>query len=238
MQSFSFEIGSELAHFRDPSSHAFLNTFIAPPPHTIIGLLGSCCGFSEHETENILSSAVKIGCKPFSLKGYLKDLVNMQNQKDKGNIRFPRARKFLVGANYKIYIATDAESLISKLQESVTSPKHVPYLGISDCLAYIRNVSRISEARETDLRETDGLVTITSTANNDKEVDYYVTIKNQGKMTVYPQLVRAPRSYKITESGREPMDYQTLLMSLNCNIHFKKKKLKGYLIDKEEVCLM
>jgi hypothetical protein len=105
-------------------------------------------------------------------------------------------------------------------------------------LAYIRNISGISEAREVDLKETDCIITMTSMVNTDKEIDYYVTIKEEGKMTVYPQLVRAPRLYKITDSGREPYDYQTLLMSLNCNIHFRKNKLKGYRIDKEEVCLM
>lgn len=238
MQSFTFEIESELAHFRDPNSHAFLNTFIAPPAHTIIGLLGSCCGFSELETENILSSDVKIGCKILSLKGYLKDLVNMQNQKGKKSIRFPRARKFLVGPKYKVYVTTTTAALISRLRESIISPKHVPYLGISDCLAYIRNISRISKAREIDLKETDSTITMTSMINIDKEIDYYVIIKEEGKMTVYPQLVRAPRSYEITDSGRKPHNYQTLLMSLNCNIHFRKNKLRGYRIDGEEVCLM
>ena len=238
MRSFSFEIESELAHFRDPSSHAFLNTFIAPPAHTIIGLLGSCCGFTEVETENMLSTDVKIGCRALSIRGYLRDLVNMQNQKGKMSIRFPRARKFIVGAKYKLYVATNKSGLISRLRESVASPKRVPYLGISDCLGYIRNISRISEARETELNETDSIITVKRSVTTDKELDYYVTIKEQGKMTVYPQLVRAPRLYKITSSGREPQDYQTLLMSANCNIHFRKKDYKGYLIDKEQVCLM
>jgi CRISPR-associated protein Cas5 subtype I-B len=238
MRSFSFEIESELAHFRDPSSHAFLNTFVVPPAHTIIGLLGSCCGFTELETENMLSSHVKIGCRALSIRGYLRDLANMQNQKGKMSIGFPRARKFIVGAKYKLYVAANTSDLISRLRESVTSPKHVPYLGISDCLAYIRNISRISEARETKLSETDTVISVKENVDTDKDLDYYVTIKEEGKMTVYPQLVRAPRLYKITDAGREPTEYQTLLMSVNCIIHFRKKGFKGYLLDKEKVCLM
>lgn len=238
MRSFSFDIESELAHFRDPSSHAFLNTFIAPPAHTIIGLLGSCCGFSELETENIISSDVKIGCRAISIGGYLRDLVNMQNQKGKTSIRFPRARKFIVGAKYKLYVATSTSGLISRLRESVRSPRHVPYLGISDCIACIRNISKISEAKETELEETDTVIPLMDVIHSHNELDYYVTIKEESKMTVYPQLVRAPRFYKITDSGRQPQGYQTLLMSVNCNIHFRKKRYKGYLIDKEQVCLM
>ena len=60
MLSFYFDIESEIAHFRDPTSHSFLNTFLAPPPHTVLGLLGGCCGYSEKETEDI-ARKVKVG---------------------------------------------------------------------------------------------------------------------------------------------------------------------------------
>lgn len=238
MKSFSFDIESELAHFRDPGSHAFLNTFVAPPAHTVVGLLGSCCGFSELETENILSPNVSVGCRVISISGYLRDLVNMQNQKGKMSKRFPRARKFIVGAKYKLYVATGKPDLILGLREAVESPKHVPYLGISDCLACIRNISKILEAKETELKETDMVIPMTHTFNTGNDLDYYVTIKDECKMTVYPQLVKTPRYYEISDYGRRPLGYQTLLMSVNCNIHFRRKIYKGYLIDKEQVCLM
>jgi CRISPR-associated Cas5-like protein len=95
MKAFYFDVESEIAHFRDHLSHAFLNTFLAPPPHTIIGFLGCCCGFTEKETENNLSSNVMIGCRILSVKGYLKDLVIMENQKGGSYVPFPRTRKLL-----------------------------------------------------------------------------------------------------------------------------------------------
>lgn len=96
MFSFHLDVESEIAHFKDPTSHAFLNTFLAPTPHTIIGFLGACSGFSEIETEE-LTKKLKVGCIVLRLKGFLKDLVIMDNQKGKQIVKFPRTRKFLVG---------------------------------------------------------------------------------------------------------------------------------------------
>jgi hypothetical protein len=39
MKAFYFDVESEIAHFRDHLSHAFLNRFLAPHPHTIIGFV-------------------------------------------------------------------------------------------------------------------------------------------------------------------------------------------------------
>src|SRR5688572_4105168 len=100
MKLFYFDVEAELAHFRDPLSHAFLNTFIAPPTHSIIGFLGNCSGFSELETEEKLDNTLSIGCKILSINGYLKDLVIMRNLKENENIGFPRKRKFLVNPKY------------------------------------------------------------------------------------------------------------------------------------------
>ena len=71
---FSFDIESEIAHFRDPLTHSFFNTFVAPPPHTILGILGSCLGYNEIEVEK-LGEDIKVGCIVIKLKGYLKDIV-------------------------------------------------------------------------------------------------------------------------------------------------------------------
>jgi CRISPR-associated protein Cas5 subtype I-B len=110
-----FDIESEIAHFRDPMSHAFLNTFLAPPPHTIMGFLGSCCGFSESETEQKITPDIKVGCKVISLNGYLKDLAIMENQKDKNKRKqFPRKRKLLVKPIYRIYVVMISNGLDKK----------------------------------------------------------------------------------------------------------------------------
>ena len=95
MHVFYFDVESEIAHFRDPTTHAFLNSFLAPPPHTIAGLLGGMSGFSEESTEDMVQK-IKVGCLVLRIGGFLKDLVMMENQKDeKKVIKFPRARKFV-----------------------------------------------------------------------------------------------------------------------------------------------
>ena len=257
MKAFYFDVESELAHFRDHLSHAFLNTFLAPPPHTIIGFLGCCCGFTEKETEDILSSNVMIGCRILSVKGYLKDLVIMENQKGGSYVPFPRTRKYLVSPAYRIYIAANCENtyeneennnkLIYSLRQAVSAPRHTPSLGISDCLAYVRYISRVINIEPTRFKETEGIVpfpVVRIEKNGKKQKDhtlegyheYSTRIKGPGVLTVYPHVVTVPRSYEIIEKGRRPESLVRLLISLNCIVSFKKP-IEGWVINGENVVL-
>ncbi len=235
MLSFHLDVESEIAHFRDPTSHAFLNTFLAPPSHTIIGFLGACSGLSELETEEIRKK-VKVGCIVLSLKGYLKDLAIMENQKDGKSIGFPRARKFLVGPKYRLFIATESHDreLLTQLHQGVSSPKHIPYLGISDCLAYIRNISKITTAKYTEFKDTDSMVAIQEGA---PDLEFYTKIKKAGELTVYTETVKSSTAFDITERGRKPVSQGKFLMSVNCRLFFRKP-IEGYEIDGENVCLV
>ena len=230
MFSFHFDVESEIAHFRDPTTHAFLNTFLAPPRHTIIGFLGCCSGYSERETEEI-GEKLKVGCIVLELKGFLKDLAIMVNQKNKEDTKFPRTRKFLVGPKYRLYAASEDRILLLQLYESVSNPKHIPYLGISDCLAYIRNVSEISQANSIELRDTESVVSI------DDRTQYHTKIKEPNKVSVYTETIKCPTGFEITEKGRKPKNQKKFLMSVNCRVFFKNP-LNGYEIDGENVCLI
>ena len=112
---------------------------------------------SEIETEE-LTKKVKVGCIVLHLKGFLKDLVILDNQKGKHTVKFPRTRKFLVGPKYRFFIASENRELLEKLSQDISSPKHIPYLGISDCLAYIRNISKIDTAKAIQLKDTESIV--------------------------------------------------------------------------------
>ena len=175
MFSFHLDVESEIAHFKDPTSHAFLNTFLAPSPHTIIGFLGACSGFSEKETEE-LTKKVKVGCIALHIKGFLKDLVIMDNQKGKQIVKFPRTRKFLVGPKYRLFIAAENQELLTRLSQDISSPKHIPYLGISDCLAYIRNISKIKTARPIQLKDTESMIGV---EEGQPDLEFYTKIKNK-----------------------------------------------------------
>jgi len=267
MKAFYFDVESELAHFRDHLSHAFLNTFLAPPPHTIIGFLGCCCGFTERQTEEILSSNVMVGCRILSVKGYVKDLAIMENQKPR-SVNFPRTRKFLVSPVYRIYIAKnenrkekeDEKALITSLRRAVCSPNFTPYLGISDCLAYVRYISDIIDVEPARFKETECIVPLPiQEIGNEKQVkrydkgrkqhhdgyrhiedkghEYSTKIKESRVLTVYPHIITVPRSYEITEKGRKPKSLVKLLVSLNCIVSFKKS-IDGWVINGENVALI
>jgi CRISPR-associated protein Cas5 subtype I-B len=270
MKAFYFDVQSETAHFRDHLSHAFLDTFLAPPPHAIVGFLGCCCGFMEKETEEILSSSIMIGCKILSVRGYLKDLVIMENQKGGTYVPFPRTRKFLVSPLYRIYIATKENSedekeydnycynennigtLISSIREAVCAPKHTPFLGISDCIAYVRYVSDLIDIEPTRFKETESIVPLPAHHIGDEKIkdmnterghhntqgypEYSTQIKEPRVLTVYPHVITVPRSYEITENGRKPKSLIRLLISLNCIVSFKKP-INGWTINGETVTL-
>jgi CRISPR-associated protein Cas5 subtype I-B len=233
LSSFNFDVEAEVAHFRDPTSHAYLNTFLAPPPHTIIGFLGNCCGMPQSEAED-LSDMVKVGCIILELRGFLQDLVIFINQKKikgKSYSTLPRTRKLLVGPRYRFYVASEDATLLSNLRSMISAPRRTPYLGISDCLAYISSLSGISLAVQKKIKDTDSIVPF------DYDIDYYTKIKEPQKITVHTETVRSPTRYEITERGRSPTNQKSFLMSVNCRIFFKKP-LDGYEIDGDNVCLM
>ncbi len=258
MKAFYFDIEADIAHFRDPMSHAFLNTFLAPPTHTVIGFLGTCCGFSEKETEEKLNNKILVGNKVLSIRGYLKDLVIMRNQKENKNIGFPRTRKFLVSPKYRIYVTGEDDNLLKEVVNGVASPAYTPYLGISDCICCIRYISKFTEAKKTKIKQTECTLSLgkkdigntTDFIKNTQHIDkknvmsenfeipeFYSTIKKEKSLTINPQFVTVPRSYEITEdSGRKPNSIEGLLMFSNCVLSFKKP-LDGYLIDDEPVSL-
>jgi CRISPR-associated protein Cas5 subtype I-B len=233
MFSFHLDVESEIAHFRDPTSHAFLNTFMAPPPHTIIGFLGACSGFSEQQTED-LTKKLKVGCIVLRLKGFLKDLVIMDNQKNKQNTKFPRTRKFLVDPKYRLFVASEDYELLIRLRQNILSPKHVPYLGISDCLAYTRNISAIENVEPIQIKETESVVGI---EEGQQEIDFYTKIKEPNYLTVYAEIVNSTTAFSINEKGRKPVHQRKFLMPVNCRLFFRKP-LEGYQINGENVCLL
>ena len=232
MFCFYFDIESEIAHFRDPTSHAFFNTFLAPPPHTILGLIGSCAGYTESETEN-LRSKIKIGCVIRHLNGFLKDLTIADNQRVRGQSRLvktPRMRRFLVGPKYRIYVVCESKRFLTKVQGFVKKPQHSLYLGISDCLAYIRYISKISQTRTARFTTTNSVVMISPGTR------YWSTLRDPNKIIVNTEMIKSPTSYEITETGRRPENFETFLMAVNCTLTFKKE-IDGIKFNGENVCL-
>ncbi len=223
LEGFSFDIEAEIAHFRDPSTHTFFNTFIAPPPHTILGFIGGCLGYDEIQVEK-LGENIQTGCIVKKLKGYLKDLAivsNQKNQKDSQNIKTPRTRKFLIDPLYRIFVFCNDTSLLEEVQSSIHKPKFVPYLGISDCIAYIRSISKISPVKQLQANEIKSVVNLDKVYEEKQGNRFVTTIIDPKMLTVFPSLALCPTKYIISENGRQPMDFQKILMSVNCMVKFE-----------------
>jgi CRISPR-associated protein Cas5 subtype I-B len=223
LKGFSFDVEAEIAHFRDPSTHTFFNTFIAPPPHTILGFIGSCLGYDELQVEK-LGQNIQTGCIVKKLNGYLKDLAivnNQKNQKDSQNIKTPRTRKFLIDPLYRIFVFCDNISLLEEILSSILKPKFVPYLGTSDCIAYIRSISKISPIKQLQANEIKSVVNLDKVYGEKKGNRFVTTIIDPKMLTVFPSLALCPTKYIISENGRQPMDFQRILMSVNCMVKFE-----------------
>ncbi|MDF0681935.1 MAG: CRISPR-associated protein Cas5 [Candidatus Nitrosocosmicus sp.] len=218
--------------FRDQTSHAFLNTYIAPPPHTLIGLLGSCMGLDEKDTESILGAKIKIGCVVLRLRGYLKETVKMVNQKSNSYSSIPRTRKFLIDPLYRIFVGSEDKDIIETIYNSVSFPQFTLYLGISDCLAYVRNISRISDYEKLEFNNTESMICLT-----EDNLQYNTKINKPNALTIYPEVIVSPTSYDVTDMGRTPVNNKKFLTSLNCSVHFEAP-LTGYRIEDKNICLI
>jgi hypothetical protein len=124
--------------------------------------------------------------------------------------------------------------LLVRLSQDISSPKHIPYLGISDCLAYIRSISKIKTGKPIQLKDTESIVGI---EEGQPDLEFYTKIKKSGDFTVYTETVTTSTAYDITERGRKPIAHKKFLMSVNCKLYFKKA-IEGYEIDGENVCLI
>ena len=67
----------------------------------------------------------------------------------------PMKRRVLVEPDFTIYIASENNCLLEKTQEKLQSPERPLYLGASDSIAYIYDISSIKDIVETDKKLVD-----------------------------------------------------------------------------------
>lgn len=235
VNAFSFIVEGEIAHFRDPFTHAFFNTFIAPPPHTILGFLGGCLGYDEIEVEN-LGEGLQIGCIVKRIGGYLKDLAIVSNQKGGKNINTPRTRRFLINPSYHIFVFSEKISLLDEIRNSVYAPRFVPFLGTSDCIAYIRYISKITKAEQIETKGVKSLINLDKINHKETKFEnrFSTTIIDPKMLTIYPFYALCPSRYQISDNGRQPINFQRILMSVNCLIKFESP-ISAYRCDGDQI---
>ncbi len=222
---FYFDITSELAHFRDPFTHSFFKTLLAPPRTTILGILGAAKGLGEEDTIK-LSDQLYIGIKIISLNGTAKEIIAAKNLK-KSDLTTPVMRTVLVKPVYRIFVGSSYKETIEDILEAVQRPKYPFYLGISDYLASINNISEIYNSE----RITADTFSCIIPLHNGS----YSTYVEEGKIAFMPELSRTVHSFKYSQ-GRIPDRYVRLLMFYNCKVKLKES-IYAYNIKGEPICL-
>lgn len=224
-----FDITSELAHFRDPFTHSFFKTLLVPPRTTILGILGAAKGLNEEETIN-LSRQLYTGVIIRSLDGTAKEIVTAKNLKEQ-NLTTPVMRTLLVRPVYRIFVGSTYQEIIEDILNAIKQPRYPLYLGISDHLAHISNISGIYYSK---CITSDTFKCIVPMYNR---LYLYSTFIEQGKIAFMPELNRTVYSFKYTTKGRVPERYINLLMFYNCSVRLNDGSIYAYNINGESICL-
>lgn len=128
------------ASFRDPNTHLYQETILAPPPTTIVGLAGAAMGLKYEDILNYFKiNKISVGCT-IKYNGTGKDLWNyskISGAKVKKDILI---REFLNDVNVDIFFACEDLSIIQYLNEAFKNPCFALTLGNSDDIAMISDV--------------------------------------------------------------------------------------------------
>lgn len=132
--------------FRQPTSTSVILSYSIPPFTTIRGLLE--CAMGLPRDSYYLQDKTEIGIEPLGHPEKITELSRILKMVTRQTERtylekFPSApmfRTFLVNPQYRIYVAGE-EELIKEIEKKLKNPERVCYLGQSDDMVDIFNVS-------------------------------------------------------------------------------------------------
>lgn len=146
MKGFSFEVeGVGLTSFRKIGAAAIHNTYSVPPPTTILGMLSNALGM-ERDDISLQTKNLKVSVMPKRNKEKTQSLVKMFQIKEKVTSSI-FIKEYLVDPRYKIFLLGD-ETIIKELHEALSDPKRPLYLGDSDTMAIISDLSPVLDVEE------------------------------------------------------------------------------------------
>jgi CRISPR-associated protein Cas5 subtype I-B len=229
LSGFSFQATSDFAHFRNPFTQSFFETFIAPPRTTVTGLLAAAMGYDESAAIEY-SKRVMIGAKVEEIRGFASDLTTIVNLK-KPPEKTPVMRQLLVSPRFRLYVASKDEKLLRNTSKALEAPMYTLYLGISECLAKVSGISSIEELKSGKAKLLSCIVPLT------KKLKYKVRLPTNPKNEVYPpRIYRTIRFFDRERRGRNPSAFIDLLMFYNCQIELNKE-IPTSVFQDEHVCL-
>ena len=210
-----FDVTADFAHFRKVGNNSAKPSYHIPPRTTIAGLLAGIMGLARDSYYDLFSpesSAIAIVPKELP-HTYTMGITTVNTKADdaiqylpherswhhgaemltpESYVKYDRQRdtyEMLVDPVYRVYVALADSDVHSELRDRLVNTRYhySPALGLSECIADIRNVS----VHSVDPAETD---TIDSIAYDDSEVIPRpgVTIRRE----------RAPLYMEATDSGR------------------------------------
>ncbi|MGB9659705.1 MAG: type I-E CRISPR-associated protein Cas5/CasD [Nitrososphaerales archaeon] len=228
LYGFSFDIFSDYAHFRHVFTQSFFETLLAPSKTVATGLLAATLGLGEKEAIG-LNDELSIGVEVLKIGGFASEITTALNLKSGSIERTPTLRNLLISPKYRLYVACKDKTLLDKLHKAVNEPAYPLYLGISECLAEVANISPPKKLRP--VKETDFQCLVPS---NGKEYNYKLT---QPRLrVVLPRVFKTVSSYIYTPKGRKPLNYIDLIMFYNCMLKFKEP-IKAFKFEGKNVCL-
>jgi len=188
------------ASFRDPNTHLYQETILAPPPTTIVGIAGAALGFEFKEAlEYFKDNRISVGCMLIN-NGKGKDLWNYSKIKDKKVIKAILLREFLYDVTADIFFACEDSKKIDELYDSFINPQYALSLGNSDDVVKILKVDRCSNIKSTEdntIRDT----WIEGNYINDFELDWDKIKALPIKRTIKPPIVKnLPVDFSFTKN--------------------------------------
>ena len=177
------------ASFRDPNTHLYQETILAPPPTTIVGISGAALGISYRAAlEYFKANRISVGCL-IKNQGFGKDLWNYSKIKGKEVIKSILIREFLYGINIDIFFTCEATEIVEELYRAFKDPCFAITLGNSDELVKIKNIEICDEIKikkHKDIKDT----WICGNYINNFELDWDKVKTLPIKSTIRPPIVK------------------------------------------------
>ncbi|MBN2422383.1 hypothetical protein JXB41_04085 [Candidatus Woesearchaeota archaeon] len=201
-----------MAFFRNPFTLSFFDSLIGPQKTHIVGMIGNAMGL-QYDEMNELYAKLFIGVKIINISGFINDLwklKNLKTDKKKQSDSTITSRKLLNRPSFKIFIATENEKLIREIYDSIISPSRVLYLGHSDFLAVVENVSSLYEIANTEDSKVDSFIETKEKYNIQIGTGFFIS----------PQVCKCAHSFSYKGSRRTLEEQREVLMFYNVNLNF------------------
>jgi CRISPR-associated protein Cas5, N-terminal domain len=159
------------ACFRQVAATSVVLTYPVPPFTTILGMLLNALGvhYARYEAERQrLQEALRFNLRPLEPLGrpqrelakLLKLVGEGRKEEGKRPVDFPSSpvrKSFLVRPAYRVYLASESQTIVQELEEALRRPARPLYLGGSDDMVIV-NLRWIGEVKQAEGREVWGLL--------------------------------------------------------------------------------